>query len=381
MNRYEREKRTWHDLRTLLIVPCKGLEPDFQKNISSFFNQDYENYLLWFVVSDESDPAYNELCKLKNQLSQSLKAQDVQIFVAGTVGHETNRACSQKIHNLLYCYERAGDDVEVLAFADSDICVPQVWLSNLVWPLRQSEVGASSGYRWFIPKTNNLASIALSAVNAKIAQLLGGNTQFNQAWGGSMAIRKDVFRQISLDRVWKKALSDDFSLTYAVKNTGLQMGFCPGCLVASYESTTWRELFEFGRRQFLITRIYAPGTWLFGLFSSLYSILGLWAGTVLAIYAASIQHEHTTLFITVPVVFFAAQLIRAIQRQTMISKLLKKDLPQMKAAMIADILGFWAWSFLLFVFIISSAFGRTIRWRGIRYKLLSPAETIVLDSP
>ena len=86
MNRYEREKRTWHELRTLLIVPCKGLEPDFQKNISSFFNQDYENYLLWFVVSDESDPAYNELCKLKNQLSQSLKAHDVQIFVAGTVG-------------------------------------------------------------------------------------------------------------------------------------------------------------------------------------------------------------------------------------------------------------------------------------------------------
>jgi len=379
MNRYERN-RTWQDLRTLLIVPCKGLEPDFQKNISSFFNQDYENYLLWFVVSDKSDAAYNELCKLKNQLSQTSKAHDVQIFVAGTVGQETNRACSQKIHNLLYCYEKISDDVEALAFADSDICVPQSWLSNLVWPLRKSEFGASSGYRWFIPKTNNLASIALSVVNAKIAQLLGGNTQFNQAWGGSMAIRKDVFRQVGLDKIWQKALSDDFSLTYAVKNAGLQMGFCPGCLVASYESTTWRELFEFARRQFLITRIYAPGTWWFGLFSSLYSILGLWAGTVLAIYAVTIQHKHTTLFITVPVVFFAGQLIRAIQRQTMISKLLKKDLPQMKAAIIADILGFWAWSILLLAFIISSAFGRTIRWRGIRYKLLSPAETIVIDS-
>ncbi len=195
-----------------------------------------------------------------------------------------------------------------------------------------------------------------------------------------MAIRKDVFRQVGLDKIWQKALSDDFSLTYAVKNAGLQMGFCPGCLVASYESTTWRELFEFARRQFLITRIYAPGTWWFGLFSSLYSILGLWAGTVLAIYAVTIQHKHTTLFITVPVVFFAGQLIRAIQRQTMISKLLKKDLPQMKAAIIADILGFWAWSILLLAFIISSAFGRTIRWRGIRYKLLSPAETIVIDS-
>jgi hypothetical protein len=28
---------------------------------------------------------------------------------------------------------------------------------------------------------------------------------------------------------------------------------------------------------------------------------------------------------------------------------------------------------------ISSAFGRTIRWRGIRYKLISPTRTVILD--
>jgi len=108
-------------------VPCKGLDPDFQSNITSFFNQDYENHLLWFVVADESDPAYSELCKLKNQLSQASKAQDVQIFVAGK-----GQSCSQKIHNLLYCYERVSDDIDVLAFADSDVCVRIDWLSHLV---------------------------------------------------------------------------------------------------------------------------------------------------------------------------------------------------------------------------------------------------------
>ena len=44
----------------------------------------------------------------------------------------------------------------------------------------------------------------------------------------------------------------------------------------------------------------------------------------------------------------------------------------------ADILFFWLWSLLLLLFIISSAFGRTITWRGIRYKLLGPTQTIVL---
>jgi len=286
-----------------------------------------------------------------------------------------------------------------LAFADSDICVRNDWLSHIVHPLRKSKNGAASGYRWFVPKKNNLASLALSAVNAKIAQLLG-NTPFNQAWGGSMAIRVDVFRQVGLDKIWPKALSDDLSLSYAVKKADKRIVFVPASLVASYESTTWGELFEFGRRQFLITRVNTPGTWWFGLCSSLYSILGLWAGTALAIYAATksqIDNRHLAIFILVPILFFTAQFIRAVLRQKMANKLLKYERrlsavalakaevssiehQALKAAAVADILLFWVWSLLLLFFIISSAFGRTIEWRGIRYKLLSPTETIVLDS-
>jgi cellulose synthase/poly-beta-1,6-N-acetylglucosamine synthase-like glycosyltransferase len=164
LKKYKR-KRPWYRPRTVLIVPCKGLDSAFRENITSFFNLDYENYLLWFVVADESDPAYKELCDLKDKLEAGSKAQDVQVFVAGY-----GQSCSQKIHNLLYCYERIGDDVEILAFADSDICVRANWLSHIVYPLRKSKNGVASGYRWYIPKQNNLASLALSAMNAKIAQ-------------------------------------------------------------------------------------------------------------------------------------------------------------------------------------------------------------------
>ena len=443
-----KKNRSWYRPRTALLVPCKGLDSAFQKNVTSFFNQDYENYLLWFVVADKSDPAYDELCKLKDQLSQSSKADDVQVLVAGKINEQRatlvrrsfseggsnehhlsaaasakaeasrneNRVCSQKIHNLLYCYERISDDVEVLAFADSDICVRSDWLSHIVYPLRQAKNGAASGYRWFVPKKNNLASLALSAVNAKIAQLLG-NTHFNQAWGGSMAIRVEVFRRLGLDKIWPKTLSDDLSLSFSVKKAGMKVAFVPACLVASYESTTWLKLFEFGRRQFLITRTYAPKTWWFGLCSSLYSVLGLWGTAALAVYAATksqIDNRHLAIFILVPILFFTGQFIRAVLRQKMANKLLKYEpRPSMtgederrlsavaflssdlsgvaqakseasakaeasRAAMATDILFFWLWSPLLLFFIIPSAFGRTIQWRGIRYKLLGPLETITL---
>ncbi len=365
------KKRLWQALRVVLIVPCKGLDVDFQKNITSFFNQDYKNYLLLFVVGDESDPAYSELNKLKNQLSRTSKAKDVQIFIAGK-----SQSCSQKIHNLLYCYERIGNDIEVLAFADSDACVRNDWLSHLVYPLRQPKIGVATGYRWFIPSKNNLATLALSAVNAKVVQLLG-NTHFNQAWGGSMAICVDVFRRLGIDKIWSKALSDDLSLSTAVKKAGLKVAFVPACLVATYESTTWSKLFEFSRRQFLITRIYAPKTWWFGLCSSIYSVLGIWGAAGVAIYAAKIQHPNLNLFISVPVVFFVNQLGRAILRQRTAEKLLENERQAMRAACLADILLCWLWSVLLLFYIVSSAFGRTIVWRNIRYKLLGPTEIIV----
>ena len=69
LTRYKK-KRTLYRPKTALIVPCKGLDSNFQQNISSFFNQDYENYLLWFVVADKEDAAYAPLCELKNSLSQ-----------------------------------------------------------------------------------------------------------------------------------------------------------------------------------------------------------------------------------------------------------------------------------------------------------------------
>ena len=372
ISKYKRERS--YQPRVALFVPCKGKDPDFDKNIASFFGQDYEDYVLWFVVADQADPAYGELCKLKDKLSQSSKARDVQVIVAGH-----SQSCSQKIHNLLYCYHRIPADIEVMAFADSDICVRNDWLSHLVYPLRQSKVGASSGYRWFVPKMNNLPTLALSAMNAKVAQLLG-NTLFNRAWGGSMAIRVEVFRELGLNEIWPMALSDDLSLSIAVKKAGKLVRFVPACLVASYTDTTWRQLFEFARRQFLITRVCAPRTWWLGLCGTLSSVLGIWAGAALAIYAAAIGDKHIMLFSAVPVVFFISQLTSALLRQKMVSKLLEKDYIRMKAAAAADIFFFWAWSFLMLVFIISSAFGRTITWRGIRYKLLGPTETIVVRS-
>ena len=372
-----RRKRDWYKPKTALIVPCKGLDADFEKNIMSFFNQDYDDYRLFFVVAEKSDPAFPKLCELREKLAQNCDPADVQILIAGRV---PSASCSQKVHNLLHAYRHIPDDVEVLAFADSDACIRNDWLSHIVYPLHNPEkYGAATGYRWFVPKTNNLATLALSAINAKVAQMLG-NTHFNQAWGGSMAIRVDIFHELAIEQIWSSALSDDLSLSVAVRKAGKKVAFVPACLVASYESITWSRLFEFARRQFLITKVFAPRTWWLGLVSALCSALGLWVTTAVAVYAGLTNTGNAALFAAVPILLFAAQMTRAILRQKMISKLLADDWDKIKPACIADVFFFWAFSMLLLIFILSSAVGRTITWRNIRYKLISPTETIVLNN-
>ena len=305
---------------TLLTVPCKGIDNEFEKNITSLFKLDYDNYILHFVLEDTDDEAYSKLSELRDKLALQTKALNVSILIAGYAD-----GCSQKIHNLLCSYKNVPDDVEILAFADSDACLQPNWLGNLVHPLRRDKQGASTGYRWFIPQKNNLASLALSAINAKVAQLLG-NTSFNQAWGGSMAIRKEVFERTSLDKLWQGAISDDLCLSYAVKKSGLKIVFVPGCMVASYENTTWPGLLEFARRQFLITRVTIPGTWWFGFISTIYALSGIWAGSAIAILASWSSQQNIGLYIAVPVFFFAGQFFRAVLRQKMIRKLFQEML-------------------------------------------------------
>lgn len=367
-----RRKRTGYRPECVLIVPCKGLDQAFDTNIESFFLQDYEPYHLWFVVQDTTDPAYRRLLELFEHLKPSNRLKSAKVIVAGRA-----QSCSQKLHNLLFAYGQIPSETEALVFADSDACAGSDWLAHIVYPLRQEKTGASGGYRCFVPPQNNLASIALSAINAKICQLLG-NTRFNLAWGGSMAVRVETFKRLGIDKIWQKALSDDLSLSNAVHKDGLKMVFVPACMIASYEATTWAKLWEFARRQFIITRVYAPGMWLFGLLSAAFAVLGMWGTIAVGIWAVPTEYKYTGLCIAAPLIFIGCQFIRAVLRQKLITTLLAKDRDRLKMAQLADIVFFWGWSILLLIIIISSTVGRTITWRGIHYRLNSPTDIDII---
>jgi ceramide glucosyltransferase len=354
--------------KAALIIPCKGIDTEFEKNITSFYNLDYSDYEIIFVTESPADPAYNQLLAIKEKLQNKTKAYKISVFSAGV-----SVLAGQKLHNQLFGCAAADKCAEIYAFADSDACVRPNWLNELSYPLRKEWHGISSGYRWYVPMKNNFATIALSILNAKVAQLLGA-TIFNQAWGGSMAIRVETFKKLGIEKIWQNAISDDLTISRATKKAGLKVFFVPACFVASYEESNWSSFFEFARRQFLLTRVTSFGTWFFGLMVCLYSVFALWGFTAIAVYLNSTGFSHWYIFLLAAMLALSGQVFTASLRQKMISEIFPADWPRLKVAAVADILAGPVWALLMLVCIISSSIGRTIQWRGIKYKLISPTE-------
>lgn len=361
--------------RVLLIVPCRGVDEGFEQNMVALLTQDYPNYLVWFVVSHRSDPAYDLLSRLLTDRSSRYSAKGTRLLVAGSC-----TSSSQKVHNLLCCIDNAPPDVQVFAFADTDVKVGPTWLSDLVGPLANPKVGATTGYRWFIPTRPNLATLTLSCLNAKVAQMLG-QTSFNLAWGGSMAIRVETFHRCSLYWHWQKSLADDLTLAHAARAKGLKIKFVPRCLVPSFTQVNWRQLFEFGRRQLFMTRLYSPNTWALTLFGTGLAIVDLFfcpAISVLAMHQAwhvSILGHFVPgwwIWAVASLFFILSGLGKTILRQDIARRRFAPVGSMLIPARLVDIVAFWAWPVLMFILLACSAFGRTIQWRGLRYSVHGP---------
>jgi ceramide glucosyltransferase len=230
-----------------VIVPCKGIEHGFHENIQGFLAQDYARYELIFVVDSDDDPAYRAL----HQLIQ--KKPNVHVVLT-----TPSPECSGKVAALLTGLQFATN-AEVLVFADSDIKPDKNWLQNIITPLQDETIGATTGYRWYFP--SNWKTLLISAWNmTSIVFMFYPSYTF--AWGGSMAIRKKVFDDLDIKTKWKTAFSDDLVLTITVKKAGYKIYLQPKCIMESQPETSIKSFIRWGTRQYTWVRWYYPVFWL-----------------------------------------------------------------------------------------------------------------------
>lgn len=357
--------------KAVVIVPCRGLEPGLEDNIRALCAQDYREYELIFVTESDADPAHALLSRVIRQCRRP-----AWLIVAGEASEQ-----GQKIHNLQAAIDMLNSldrRAEVLVFADSDARPSRNWLSELVAPLDERRVGATTGFRWYLPERGGLWSVLLSVWNASALSLLGERSSF--AWGGATAIRRENFDRLRIRDLWTGAISDDYVLTRAVQEAGQRIKFVPACLVATHADADFRDLVEFTTRQIRITRVYAPRVFKLALATNVLYNVTVWGG--LAWVAASTAGGR---FPQVIGALLALVLAMGAAGSWIRVGVAARILHDHHAGIVRKR---WAYVFLgplasllYCVNLVASAGSRRIVWRGIGYELISPSETRIWSRP
>jgi ceramide glucosyltransferase len=354
-----------------VICPCKGNEAGLEENLAALTKFDYPNYEIYFSVASSADAAMNIIERVK-----AASPHAVHVVIAGPA-----EDCSEKVCNLRRAVESLGTNAEVLVFTDSDVRHTRGWLQKLIAPLQDPRIGATTGYRWIIPSgagSGGFASAMASAWNASVATLLGRPGE-NFCWGGGTAIRRRTFEDAQVLDYWNGALSDDLAMTRALENARLPIVFCAECLAATLHPWTGSSLIEFTNRQILITRIYATKRWAMGAAAHLgYSLTLIYAAVV--IVAQMISGDP---WMQLALIAFVIPLLAAM-KGALRTVAVEELMPQWKGPLkksnwvwmtLAPVVPFlFSWNF------IASLLTKRIRWRGVRYELVSPAVTHVLKS-
>ncbi len=351
-----------------VFFPCKSVDPDLESNLRAYFEQDYPDFQLLLITGEETDP-----CVPVFRLFQERYPEvSCQVLFSGKA-----RQRGQKIHNLLYGLSFVRTQDQILAFGDSDIHPARNWLRYLVGPLEDTQVGVATGYRWYLPQRGGFGSVLRSVWNAGIASLMREKDCFF-AWGGSMAVRRSVFEACRVVDYWKNALSDDYAISRAVKNCSLSIHFQPHCLSFSYEDCSLAEFLAWSGRQLSITRVYHPPLWWMALLSQALSGLTLWGGMAVVI-AGWVRGTGTLGLGLLLTMIYCLGCSKAWLRLRAISALF----PEQKVLLLRYRAAHLLWgplaSLASLMGLVGSLRSRDIEWRGIRYRMLSPNKTVVLD--
>ncbi len=310
-----------------VIVPVKGNDEGLRENLAALAAQDYPDYELIVAARDAAD------------IPPGVLSGKVKVVLAG----DAEGAASEKVYNLLAAVWASRKSSEILAFSDSDGRVEPGWLRALAAPLDEPGVGASTGYRWYTGR--GFWAEIRSAWNSVIAGTLGGGPA-PFAWGGSTAIRRQVFDTVAVPEYWKGSISDDYALAAAVRAARRRIVYVPAATVESAGSVRMCEFLSWARRQLMITRFYNPSLW--------------WPGLVAhAVYCGAMA---VALWDRSGAALGALGFVLGVGALNAWSRS-----GRWQHAALAP-LTTWIWLITL----ISSAFGREIEWRGRRYRLARP---------
>jgi ceramide glucosyltransferase len=323
-----------------LIVPICGAEPGLGERIARLLAQDYPSFEVLFAALDPHDPGL-EVARAAAAARPAARTR----VIAGGPTYGPNR----KAANLDQAARAAA--TPLIAHVDSDMWAAPDFLRRLVAPFADPTIGATFAlYRGERPRTLGAALEALAISTDFIPQVLlrlaFGDPDFGL--GASIALRREHLEKMGGYRAFSKYVNEDYHL---VNRARRELGARAAASAAILGSDAGRMRLA----DYLVHRLR-------------------WARTVRAAqpigYAGTIFTNTTALALLAAAAgaplaragLAAALAIRVLVAATLASWI--GDGASARLALLApvnDLIGAAVW--------VAAHFGRTVLWRGRRYRL------------
>ena len=362
-------KRSNYTPKAAIIAPHYGWDADTKAHVKGLLHQDYAGaYEVFFVTHQKTDSghdvSYPHLCEIAEP------HPNVHVLLAPNIV-ENNLPRSQKVQNLLTAIEKLPDDIEVIAFVDADVAIRENWLTLLVNPLQEPDIGTTVGGRFYFPQTWNIASLVESIwVNFQMS--VQGDHPYTMVWGGSNAFRRDMLEKAQILQRWNEATIEDLNTTLAMRDVKQKVHFVPDCIaITRTANRTWHQIFEFTNRQVIMT--FHMGLWA-QWFASL--IISLPKGICVLGSLPFLFHRRELL----PVIFIP--FLEALSYRFFSKNLPRwlQDMPKVRQTIGVSSYVTSVGIFLAGLNAVYAVFQRKITWGGVRYEILSATKCRVLGA-
>jgi ceramide glucosyltransferase len=328
-----------------ILKPLHGDEAGLFDNLMSFAQQRYAGPVqIVCGVADANDPAVAAVERLRGAAA----THDVELVIDVTL-HGANR----KVANLINMAPRIRHDVVIVS--DSDMRVEPDYLARVIAALQQRGVGAVTCLYHGVPVTGIWSQLGALAINAHFlpSVVLGLASGLAQpCFGSTIALRRTTLDEIGGFAAFADRLDDDYAIGAAVRERGYAVSIPPFAIAHLCSEPSLRELWRHELRWARTIRGIDP----LGHAGSVVTHALPWA------LVALLLSPWSGLLAPAAAVTLAAVLCRvALLRQ------------------VAQAFGlppqpYWllpARDLISFVVFAASFLGRTVSWKGHRYRLFS----------
>ena len=354
--------------KVAVVLTLRGADPFLDRTLQGLTQLDYPRYDIRIVVDHKEDPAW----ELVHRIIADRGCKNVIVEELA----DRRTTCSLRMSSLIQAVSGLDDSYGVVAIVDADVVTHANWLRDLVNPLADPQVGATSGVRWYMPDEMNTGSVVRYVWNAPAVTQMHA---FGIGWGGSLAVRTSLLRDAGILEKWSKIMFEDTFTVNEVQMLGCKLKTIPEATMINRESIDLAGCTKFISRQVLNARMYHPAWRAIAAHAGL-SAVALNGGLVAGAAALLTGHVAEAAAIAGAFGVYAAGM-------ACLLTLKERTICQMARRRGEEVHSTFSWKLVEaglltpYVYLASVAMAlrvREIEWRGIKYRLGGPRKVHLL---